>query len=70
MKYYGAGEVARLFGVPPQAISNLLYRDRFHGDLCPLVAGRRVVPEEHLDKIESALRRAGFRTERKVIDAR
>ncbi len=52
-------EVARRIEANPRDISDLFYRRRLRDDLCPIVAGRRIIPEDYVDVIRSALRRHG-----------
>ncbi|MHB1038020.1 MAG: hypothetical protein ACYC0Y_25635 [Pirellulales bacterium] len=50
-------QVARHIGARPRDISNLFYQRKLRDDLCPIVAGRRRIPEEYLDCIVKVLRR-------------
>ncbi len=59
MSYLSVSEAARRLGAKPKDISDLLYRREIRDDLCPIVAGRRLIPEEHLELIARALKRAG-----------
>jgi hypothetical protein len=59
MTYLSVSEVARRLGAKPKDISDLLYRRAVRDDLCPIVAGRRLIPEHCLSVIEMALKRAG-----------
>jgi hypothetical protein len=59
MKYLSVSEVARRLGANPKDISDLLYRRRLRDDMCPIVAGRRLIHEDFLEFIEMALQRAG-----------
>jgi len=52
-------EVARRLGANPKDISDLFYSRKLRDDLCPIVAGRRLIPENYLDVIRMALKRAG-----------
>jgi hypothetical protein len=52
-------EAARRLGAKPKDISDLFYRRQLRDDLCPIVAGRRLIPESYLDIIVMALKRAG-----------
>lgn len=54
-RVYTVGELARLLGVPPWRISNLLYQQRVRPDLSYVVAGRRIVPHAMLPDIRAAL---------------
>ncbi len=55
-------EVARRLGANPRDISNLFYVRKLRDDLCPIVDGRRLIPDHYLDMIAMALRRAGKNT--------
>ena len=57
--YLSVGEVARRLGVRPQQITQLFYERRLREDLCPLVAGRRLIPDDYLSLIAAELRRKG-----------
>jgi hypothetical protein len=59
MSYLSVSEAARRLGARPKDICDLLYRRALRDDLCPIVAGRRLIPEDYLEIIEMALRRAG-----------
>ena len=58
-KFLSVSEAARRLGAKPQDISELLYRRLLGEDLCPIVAGRRLIPEEHLDAVRSMLQAHG-----------
>ena len=59
MPYLSVSEAARRLGARPKDISDLFYRRRLRDDLCPIVAGRRLIPESYVDMIGMALKRAG-----------
>jgi len=59
MTHLSVSEAARRLGARPRDISDLFYRRRLRDDLCPIVAGRRLIPEDYLDMVAAALRRAG-----------
>ena len=52
-------EVARRIGARPKDISDLFYRRELRDDLCPVVAGRRLIPAGYVDVIHRVLRRHG-----------
>lgn len=52
-------EAARRIGARPKDISDLFYRRELRDDLCPVVGGRRLIPESCLETIIWALRRNG-----------
>jgi len=61
-RMYGSKAVASHCGVPSSVIANGLYRGWFPGGdaECPLVAGRRLIPEDFIPVIEATLRRRGI----------
>ena len=59
MSHLSVSEVARRLGANPRDISDLFYRRRLRDDLCPIIAGRRLIPEDYLDMIQAELRRSG-----------
>ena len=52
-------DVARQLGVPPKLVSDLFYRRELRDDLCPVVGGRRLIPEGYVSEIARVLRRRG-----------
>lgn len=50
---------ARRLKARPRDISDLFYRRHLRDDLCPIVGGRRLIPETYLPMIAAALRRRG-----------
>jgi hypothetical protein len=61
MPYLSVSDAARRLGARPKDISDLFYQRLLRDDLCPIVAGRRLIPEDYLDLIAQALKRAGRR---------
>jgi hypothetical protein len=59
MNSLSVSEAARRLGARPKDISDLFYRRALRDDLCPIVAGRRLIPDDHLDTIRLALKHAG-----------
>lgn len=59
MDHMCVSDVARALGAHPKDISDLFYRRELRDDLCPIVAGRRLIPREYLEEIRLALRRHG-----------
>ncbi len=62
MQQLSVSEAARRLGARPRDISDLFYRRELRDDLCPIVAGRRLIPASYLDTIAAALRRRGRAT--------
>lgn len=59
MHYLTVSQAARRLGARPRDISDLFYRRHLRDDLCPIVGGRRMIPESYLDLIAAAFRRQG-----------
>jgi hypothetical protein len=59
MKHFIVSEVARRLGARPRHISALFYERRLEDERCPIVGGRRLIPEDYIPEIEAALREAG-----------
>jgi hypothetical protein len=60
--YLSVGDVARRLGVKPYQVTRLFYDGLLREDLCPLIAGRRLVPEAYLPAVAAELRRKGLLT--------
>ena len=50
-------EVARTLDVRPRDISDLFYQRVLDAKRCPIVGGRRLIPEDYVSVIEAALAR-------------
>ena len=60
MLHLSASEAARRIpGARPKIISDLFYLRKLDNDRCPIVGGRRLIPEDYLPEIERVLRAAG-----------
>lgn len=57
--YLSVGDAARRLGVQPRIVTMLFYQQKLRDDLCPIIGGRRVIPETYLSMIELVLKRAG-----------
>jgi hypothetical protein len=57
--HLSVSEVARAIGARPRDITQLLYSRVLRDDLCPIVAGRRMIPRDYVEQVRWALRRAG-----------
>ena len=57
MPYLTVGEVADKFGCSPQWLSQQIYLRRLDVSRCPLLGGRRLIPESYLPEIERIIRR-------------
>jgi len=58
-KLLTVSEVARQLDAKPRDITDLFYRRELRDDLCPIVGGRRLIPESYVPLIEMALTRRG-----------
>ena len=56
----GVSDAARRLGVRPAQITQLFYERRLRDDLCPIVAGRRLISAEYIAVIAMELRRKGI----------
>jgi hypothetical protein len=52
-------EAARRIGARPKDISDLFYQRKLDDQRCPIVAGRRLIPEDYLPVMETTLRTLG-----------
>jgi len=59
MKHLSVSEAARRLKARPRDISDLFYRRHLRDDLCPIVGGRRLIPEDYLGMIAAELHRTG-----------
>ena len=60
MTPFSVSDVARQLGVRPSRITALFYERRHRDDLCPVVAGRRLIPPDYVKIIAMELRRKGI----------
>lgn len=60
--WLGVGDVARKLGVRPSLISQLFYERKFRDDLCPIISGRRMIPETYVEIIAMELHYKGIKT--------
>lgn len=54
---FSVSEVARRLGAKPKDISDLFYSRELRDDIAPIVAGRRLIPEDYVEVIRETLRR-------------
>ena len=59
MSYLSVSEVARRLGARPKDISDLFYARHLSDAKCPVVGGRRLIPDTYVERIRNALSRAG-----------
>ena len=55
-------DVARQLGVAPRMISDLFYQRVLNDVICPVMGGRRIIPDHYVIEIERILR------ERHLVD--
>jgi hypothetical protein len=55
MRSRAVSDVARQFGVEPRVISDLFYKRVLDDGICPVVCGRRIIPEDYVAVIERVL---------------
>jgi hypothetical protein len=53
------GQLSRRFDVPPRVISDLFYARKLDAKRCPIVGGRRLVPESYVAELVRVLRAGG-----------
>lgn len=53
-------DIARLVGLPPRLLSDLFYQRVLDDARCPIVAGRRIIPEDYVPEIVKVLRERGL----------
>jgi hypothetical protein len=56
-RYLAGGDVARRIGggVRRRDVSDALYDGRLDGERCPIVGGRRLIPEDYVEEIRRVL---------------
>jgi hypothetical protein len=59
MRLFIVSEVARQIGARPRDISDLFYQRKLDDQRCPVVGGRRLIPEDYLETIQRTLRNLG-----------
>jgi len=59
MELLSVSDVARRLGVAPKIISDLFYARVLNDDRCPVLCGRRLIPEEYVPTIREALIKHG-----------
>jgi hypothetical protein len=68
MKHFCVSEVARQIGARPKDISDLFYQRWLDDQRCPLIGGRRLIPEDYVPFVEKALLDFGRPLESNVVD--
>jgi hypothetical protein len=59
MQHFSVSEVARRIGARPKDISDLFYQRRLDDQRCPIVAGRRLIPDDYISIVKKALEQLG-----------
>jgi hypothetical protein len=59
MRHLIVSEVARQIGARPKDISDLFYQRKLDDKRCPIVGGRRLIPEDYLPVIKATLQDLG-----------
>jgi hypothetical protein len=59
MSHLIVSQVARRIGARPKDISDLFYLRKLDDARCPVVGGRRLIPEDYIPGIVQVLRDAG-----------
>lgn len=57
--FFTVGDLARLVGAPPRAISDAFYARQLNDELCPVIGGRRLIPREYVSEVRRVLRERG-----------
>jgi hypothetical protein len=52
-------EVAKQIGANPKDISDLFYQRKLDVSRCPIVGGRRLIPEDYIPEIKGILEATG-----------
>jgi hypothetical protein len=68
MAHFTVSDVARRLGVRPRDISDLFYQRRLSDELCPVVGGRRLIPEHYVPTIAAAVRGRAVHPAREEVD--
>lgn len=55
--YSCVSDVARRIGAHPKDISDLFYRRILRDEVCPIIGGRRLIPESYVPEIARVLQR-------------
>ena len=62
MPFLGVGDVGRRLGVSPRVITDAFYKRRLSEEHCPIISGRRLIPDDYIPIIIMVLRRHGIET--------
>lgn len=67
-KHLTVSQAARLLHASPRDISDLFYRRQLRDDLCPIMAGRRMISPDYVELIRLALVRNGKKCVREAVN--
>ena len=65
-KMLSIGDVSRLLNVRPDQVTALFYKGHLRDDLCPIIGGTRIIPEDYVDVIAMELKRRGIQPRRTI----
>jgi hypothetical protein len=60
MGFVTVGDIAKRYNVSPPVITNLFYYRKLDVSRCPIVGGRRLIPEDYVETVEKKLRAIGL----------
>ncbi len=66
-QFLSVSQVARLLNALPRDISDLFYARKLRDDICPIVAGRRLIPKSYIHEIEATLRKKELKTPKREV---
>ena len=69
MAFISSGDVARRFGVKARVVADLFYQGRLDTSVCPVIAGRRLIPSSYVVEIGRVLEEFGFIPEGQAVAA-
>jgi hypothetical protein len=59
MRQFCVSQVARQIAARPKDISDLFYQRKLDDERCPVIAGRRLIPEDYIPEIQATLQSLG-----------
>jgi hypothetical protein len=68
-RFFAVSDLARRFDCPPRLISDLLYGRFIPDEECPVVGGRRLIPEKYVTAIAAKLAERQRRLEKREAPA-
>lgn len=67
--HVSVSDVARRLGIAPRTISDLFYSRELRDDVCPIVAGRRLIPADYVEEIRAVLEQRGALVNAEAVQA-